>query len=116
MKIVYFLSLVFCIYATVIKGFYLIDLSENINYLNIQTIKQQAFLANYKFQYNLTLILIIVFSLLILSWIFSFFKKIDKLKLLLVAITIFCALLMSIADNFGNEVYVSDKIVGGRIL
>lgn len=116
MRIIYFLSLVFCIYATVMKGFYLIDLSENINFLNSQTLKQQAFLTNYRFQYNLTLILIIVFTILILGWIFSFFKKIDKFKLLLVAITLFCALLMSIADNFGNEVYVSDKIVGSRMM
>lgn len=110
MKTLNFIAALFCLYASIAKGFKWLKLNSMKEQMDELSIELTSF------DETTSLIWFIVFSILLLVWVYAFFRKSEKLKPWFVGLTIVAALGMSITDNIETKFYVSEIIVGGEEL
>ena len=116
MKIIYILSLVFCVYATFTKAITWFNSSKTLEYMKSNNEIDLAFSLDLKFQSTMAIIWTIFFLLLIAFWFYALLKKAEKIKIYIVSSTLIGALFMNLTDSVHTEVYLSDIVVGSELL
>ncbi len=116
MKLIYILSLVFCVYASFAKGITWFNSSKALKYMKSNNEIDLALSHDLKFQSTMAVLWTIFFLLLILFWLFALLRRTEKLKIYIVSLTLIGALFMNITDSVHTEVYLSDIIVGSELL